>query len=111
MRGLSAYGVGLLCVCAVAFARADDFNIGSLPGLQWWASAQDSQLAQNPDGTGVVANNGDPVGFISDLSGNGHNIVMGNSILSGGDSLRPALATDAVGLQSGIFYSSTTTSS
>ncbi len=74
-------------------------------------SAHDSRLAQNPDGTGAVANNGDPVGFISDLSGNGHNAVMGNSILSGGDSLRPTLTTDPVGLPSGIFYSGLTTSS
>src|SRR6516165_2575313 len=88
--------------------RADGFNVGALPGLQWWASAADSQLAQNPDGTGTVGN-GDPVGFISDLSGNAHNAVMGNAIVSGGDSYRPLLQTNLVGGKPGILFNGSTT--
>ncbi len=107
MRVAIACIAGLLLAYGVAAARADDFNIAALPGLQWWASAQDSQLAQNPDGTGPVGN-GDPVGFISDLSGNGRNAVMGNAIVSGGDAFRPQFATDVVGLSPGITYNGAT---
>jgi hypothetical protein len=56
----------LIAICAAGPCWADDFHVGSLPALQWWASASGSQLAQNPDGTGTVGN-GDPVGFISDF--------------------------------------------
>ncbi len=84
-------------------ALADGFSVGSLPGLQWWASAQNSPLGQNPDGS-VTAANGDPVGFISDLSGNGHNAVMGNAIVSGGDNFRPHLQTNLVGGAHGILF-------
>lgn len=86
---------------------ADDFNIGSLAGLQWWASAQNSQLAANPDGTGGVGN-GDPVGFISDLSGNGRNAVMGNEVVANGDSYRPLLQSNLVGGHSGILFNGST---
>ncbi len=72
--------MGMVVATRGAIAFADDFSIGSLAGLQWWASAQNSQLALNPDGSGAVAN-GDPVGFISDLSGNGYNAVMGNAVI------------------------------
>ena len=84
-------------------ALADPFNVGSLPGLQWWASAATSQLGQNPDGSGTVAN-GSPVGFISDLSGNGRNAIMGNSVVPNGDSFRPVLQTSLVGGEPGILF-------
>ncbi|HEY2147115.1 MAG TPA: hypothetical protein VGH32_04210, partial [Pirellulales bacterium] len=87
--------------------RADGFSPGALPGLQWWASADQSQLAQNPDGTGTVGN-GDPVGFISDLSRNGNNAVMGNIVVSGGDSYRPLLQTNLVGGNPGILFNGST---
>jgi autotransporter-associated beta strand protein len=82
---------------------ADGFNVGALPGLQWWASAESSQLAANPDGSGTVGAGG-PVGFISDLSGHGHDAVMGNSIVPGGDSYRPLLQTNLVGGAPGILF-------
>ena len=84
-------------------ALADPFNVGSLPGLQWWASAATSQLGQNPDGSGSVAN-GSPVGFISDLSGNSRNAIMGNSIVPNGDSFCPVLQTSLVGGEPGILF-------
>jgi autotransporter-associated beta strand protein len=87
---------------------ADDFNVGALPALQWWASAHSSQLGQNPDGSGTVGN-GDPVGFISDLSGNGHNAVMGNAIVSGGDAYRPHLQTNVIGGNAGVLFDGSTT--
>lgn len=87
--------------------RADGFSPSALAGLQWWASADRSQLAQNPDGTGTVIN-GDPVGFISDLSGNANNAIMGNAVVSGGDSYRPLLQTNLVGGNPGILFNGST---
>ncbi len=84
-------------------ALADVFNVGALPGLQWWASAATSQLGQNPDGSGAMAN-GDPVGFISDLSGHGRNAIMGNSVVPNGDSFRPVLQTNLIGGAPGILF-------
>ncbi len=117
-RGVFARGLSCALICMAWCAAfwvtrptvADDFNVRSLPGLQWWASAADSQLAQNSDGTGAVAS-GDPVGFISDLSGHGHNAVMGNSVVASGDALRPhfqaSLSSGSVGiLFDGTNYSS-----
>lgn len=100
-----------IAICIATFfavaARADDFNVAALPGLQWWASAADSQLAQNPDGSGAVTS-GSSVGFISDLSGNGRNAVMGNSIISGGDAFRPEYQSDVVGFEPGILFNGST---
>jgi autotransporter-associated beta strand protein len=98
-----AVAVGIVAMGVSSHALADGFNVGSLPALQWWASAQNSQLGQNPDGS-VAAANADPVGFISDLSGNGRNAVMGNAIVSGGDSFRPHLQTNLVGGAPGILF-------
>ena len=64
-------------------------------------------VAQNPDGTGAVGN-GNPVGFISDLSGNGRNAVMGNSIISGGDAFRPQFQSNLIGFQPGILFNGST---
>jgi autotransporter-associated beta strand protein len=97
-----------IVACCNSIARADDFNVAALPGLQWWASAADSQLAQNPDGSGAVVN-GSPVGFISDLSGNGRNAVMGNAIISGGDAFRPQFQANLVGFEPGILFNGSTT--
>jgi len=72
------------------------------------ANTRSSQLAQNPDGSGTVGN-GDPVGFISDLSGNGHNAVMGNVIVSGGDAYRPHLADERRRRQCGRALDGSTT--
>ncbi len=107
-RLICALIVGMAVATRGAIAFGDDFSIGSLAGLQWWASAQNSQLALNPDGSGAVANGG-PVGFISDLSGNGHNAIMGNAVISGGDSYRPTLQTDLIGGHSGILFDGSTT--
>jgi autotransporter-associated beta strand protein len=100
-------------VCCLSFglvapSGADEFNVGLLPALQWWANIRGSQLAQNPDGSGTVGN-GDPVGFISDLSGNGHNAVMGNAIVSGGDTYRPHLQTNVIGGNPGVLFDGSTT--
>ena len=92
---------------ALEQVRADGFSPGALSGLQWWARADQSQLAQNPNGTGAVGD-GDPVGFISDLSGNGNNAVMGNAVVSGGDSYRPLLQTNLVGGNPGILFNGST---
>jgi autotransporter-associated beta strand protein len=94
-----------ICLAAMASstARGVNFDVRGLPGLQWWANAVDSQLAQNPDGSGAVGS-GDPVGFISDLSGNGHNAVMGNAILANGDAFRPLFETNLISGSPGILF-------
>ena len=95
----------VVCACALAAnsARGDDFNVATLPGLQWWADSQDSTLAANPNGTGSVAD-GSPVGFLSDLSGNGNNGVMGNSLFFGGDYARPTLAANLIDGHPGLEF-------
>ena len=47
--------VGIVAMGVSSHALADGFNVGSLPALQWWASAQNSQLGQNPDGSVAAA--------------------------------------------------------
>ncbi len=98
----------LLAVCHVvawpcAIARGDDLNISALPGLQWWASAQDSKLARNPDGTGAAVH-GSPVGYMADLSGHGNNAVMGDSICTGGDADRPTLQARVIDGRPAIYF-------
>lgn len=106
MRIALAAAVGVAC-CWCVSARAQDFNVAALPGLQWWASAADSQLAQNPDGSGAVTS-GSSVGYISDLSGNGRNAVMGNAIISAGDTFRPQYQSDVAGFEPGILFNGST---
>jgi autotransporter-associated beta strand protein len=106
MRKLVAAVFGLAALSCLS-AQADDFSVSSLPGLQWWASAADSTLGQNPDASGTVSN-GSPVGFISDLSGNGRNAVMGNAITSGSDAFRPTYQSNLVGFEPGILYNGST---
>jgi autotransporter-associated beta strand protein len=88
---------------ASSTARGANFDVRGLPSLRWWANAVDSLLAQNPDGTGTVGS-GDPVGFISDLSGNGHNAVMGNAFIANGDSFRPLFETNLLSGSPGILF-------
>src|SRR5437868_4732216 len=96
-KWIGAAALALVLAQGLSYARAQDltFSVNGLPGLKWWASAQNSTLFANPDQTGSVGN-GDPVGFISDLSGQGHDAVMGNSVVPGGNSMRPQLVTGAV---------------
>jgi autotransporter-associated beta strand protein len=102
-RRLAALAIGLIAAVCCSDLRADGFSVSSLPALQWWANAVDSRLAQNADGTGAVGG-GDPVGFISDLSGNGHNAVMGNAVVANGDGFRPHFETNLISGSPGILF-------
>src|SRR2546421_13090150 len=93
--GAAALAIAVALGPARAHAQDPTFRVSGLPGLKWWASAQDSTLLANPDQTSAVTS-GDPVGFISDLSGQGHDAVMGDSIVPGGNGFRPQLVTNAV---------------
>ncbi len=81
----------LQIVCLSRFfsvANGGTFHVNDLPNLKWWASASDSQLGANSNGTGTVLPGGS-VGYVSDLSGNGNNLFMGNGVVNGGDTFRP----------------------
>ena len=100
VRGIQLTLVAWAILCSRAVA---DFSIGEIADLQWWASAKDSALFQDSAGT-LAAAPGGQVGFISDLSGNGHHAVMGSEIFAGGDARRPLLKPDVIHGAPGVLY-------
>lgn len=79
LRRLSSSNVG---------GSLDPRNVSGLVG--WWDASASDSLFQNSDGTTAAAANGDPIGYWSDLSGNGRHMTQTTS------NLRPSVITSGI---------------
>lgn len=83
------------------------FDPNSISGLVSWYAANRSLLYQNTNGTTPATAEGDPVGYVQDLSGNGRHLLTVNSSDTQVNASRPTLRLNSLNRRATLFYDGT----